>query len=216
MNQNKGKFIGIVLAAVIAATTITLTASSILNLQAVNAVESGKTIVHAGGGNSTSPLTAFVPQRVQISAGQSVTWDNPSAVGEPHTVTFVLDNKTATDIVSPFAVPNSTQFASIPPGSNNEPLKAPGPGNVVITINARSYIPTVIDSQGNVKHLPPPTAAYVMAGNEKYVNSGWLIPKGQKFLPGSSNTFTVTFQKAGTYNYACEVHPWMLGSVVVK
>jgi len=38
-----------------------------------------------------------------------------------------------------------------------------------------------------------------MAGNEKYVYSGWLIPKGQeKAFPGSSITFTVTFQKAGT------------------
>lgn len=49
MNQNRGIVIGIFVAAVIAATTITLTASSILNLQAVNTVESGKTIVHAGG-----------------------------------------------------------------------------------------------------------------------------------------------------------------------
>ena len=127
-----------------AATTITLTASSILNLQGVNAVESGKIIVHAGGGNSTSPLTAFVPQRIQISVGQSVTWDNPSVVAEPHTVSFVLDNKTATDIVSPFAVPNSTQFSVIPPGSNNEPLKVPGKNNIVIAVNARSYVPTIL------------------------------------------------------------------------
>ena len=60
-------------------------------------------------------LAAFVPRHVQINIGQSVTWDNPSTVAEPHTVTFVLDNKTATEIVSPFAVPSSTQFSSIPP-----------------------------------------------------------------------------------------------------
>jgi hypothetical protein len=129
----------------------------------------------------------------------------------------VLDNKTATDIVSPFAVPNSVQFTAIPPGSNSEPLKVPGKNNIVIAVNARSFVPTVIDSQGNAKHLPPPTAAYAMMGNEKYVNSGWLVPKGQeKAFPGSSNTFTVTFQKAGTYNYLCQLHPWMVGSVVVK
>ncbi len=215
MNQNRGMIIRIVLVAVMAATTITLTASSLSNLQTVNAVESGKTIVHAGGGNSTSPLTAFVPQRVQISVGQSVTWDNPSVVAEPHTVSFVLDNKTATDIVSPFAVPNSTQFMLIPPGSNSEPLKVPGKNNVIIAVNARSYIRTVIDSQGNTKHLPPPTAAYAMTGNEGC--HGWLLPKGQeKAFPGSSNTFTVTFQKAGTYHYLCQLHPWMIGAVVVK
>ena len=217
MGQNRGIVIVVLLITVIVVTTVTLIATSLSNLQAVNAVESGKTIVHAGGGNVTSPLTAFVPQQVQIGVGQSVIWDNPSAVAEPHTVTFVLDNKTATDIVSPFAVPNSTQFTVIPHGSNSEPLKIPGKNNVIIAVNARSYVPTVIDSQGNAKHLPPPTAAYAMTGNEKYVNSGWLLPKGQeKAFPGSSNTFTVTFKKAGTYNYLCQLHPWMTGEVVVK
>jgi plastocyanin len=216
MGQNKGIVIVVLLITVVV-TTVTLISASLSNLQAVNAVENAKIMVHAGGGNSTSPLTAFVPQRVQISVGQSVTWNNPSVVAEPHTVSFVLDNKTATDIVAPFAVPNSTQFTAIPPGSNSEPLKVPGKNNVIIAVNARSFVPTVIDSQGNAKHLPPPTAAYTMMGNEKYVNSGWLVPKGQeKAFPGSSNTFTVTFQKAGTYNYLCQLHPWMVGSVVVK
>ena len=78
--------------------------------------------VHAGGGTSTDMLAVFVPQQIQISIGQSITWDNPSVVAEPHTVTFVLDNKTATDIVSPFTVPNSTQLTAIPPDYTNEPL----------------------------------------------------------------------------------------------
>jgi plastocyanin len=174
-------------------------------------------MVHAGGGNSTAPLTAFIPQQIEVSVGQSVTWDNPSTVAEPHTATFILDNKTATNIVSPFGVPNSTQFTAIPPSSNNEPLKVPGQNNVVIAVNARSFVPTVIDSQGNVKHFAPPNAAYTMDGTGKYVNSGWVVPKGQEQLyPGSSTSFTVTFQKAGTYHYICQLHPWMTGSVVVK
>jgi plastocyanin len=212
MNKNKG----IVIIILLVAAAITLASPSLSNLKAVNAAESAK-IVHAGGGTSTSPLTAFVPQQIQISAGQSVIWDNPSVVAEPHTVSFVLDNKTATDIVSPFAVPNSTQFSAIPPGSNSEPLKVPGQNNVIIAVNARSYVPTIIASQGNATHLPPPNVVYTMSGNEKYVNSGWLVPKGQeKTFPGSSDTFKVTFQKAGTYKYICELHPWMIGSVVVK
>jgi plastocyanin len=179
--------------------------------------QSSSISVHAGGGTSTDMLAVFVPPLIQVGVGQSITWDNPSAVAEPHTVTFVLDNKTATDIVSPFAVPNSTQFTSVPAGSNSQPLRPPGQSNVVIAVNARSYIPTVIDSQGSVKQFAPPNAAYTMTGNEKYVNSGWLVPKGQEQLyPGASNTFTITFQKAGTYHYICQVHPWMTGSVVVK
>jgi hypothetical protein len=128
-----------------------------------------------------------------------------------------LDNKTATDIISPFAVPNSTRLAAIPPNSNNEPLTVPGQKNVALVSNARSFIPTVIDSQGNVKHFAPPNAAYTMTGTKKYVNSGWLVPKGQEqAFPGASTSFTVTFQKAGTYNYVCQIHPWMRGSVIVK
>jgi len=173
--------------------------------------------VHAGGGTSTDMLAVYAPQQIQVSVGQSVTWDNPSAVAEPHTVTFVIDNKTATEIVSPFSVPNSAQITAIPSNSNSEPLRPPNQNNVVIAVNARSYIPTVIGSQGSVKQFAPPNAAYIMAGSEKYVNSGWLVPKGQEQLyPGSSNTFTVTFQKAGTYHYICQIHPWMTGSVLVK
>ena len=205
--------------AVISALSITLliTTANFKVISAQNTTTTATTKVQAGGGNSTAPLTAFVPQNIEIKAGESVTWDNPSTVGEPHTATFVLDNKTTTGIVSPFGVPNSTQFAAIPPNSNNEPLKVPGQNNVVIAVNARSFIPTVIDLQGTVKHFAPPNAAYTMNGSEKYVNSGWLVPKGQEQLyPGSSTSFTVTFQKAGTYHYICQLHPWMVGSVLVK
>jgi plastocyanin len=182
-----------------------------------NAVKASSITVHAGGGTSTDMLAIYAPQQIQVSVGQSVTWDNPSTVAEPHTVTFILDNKTATDIVSPFSVSNSTQLSSIPPDSNSEPLRPPNQNNVVIAVNARSYIPTVIDSQGSVKQFAPPNAAYTMDGTEKYVNSGWLVPKGQEQLyPGSSNTFAVTFQKEGTYHYICQIHPWMTGSVLVK
>jgi plastocyanin len=205
--------------AVISALSITLliTTANFKVISAQNTTTTATTKVQAGGGNSTAPLTAFVPQNIEIKAGESVTWDNPSTVGEPHTATFVLDNKTTTGIVSPFGVPNSTQFAAIPPNSNNEPLKVPGQNDVVIAVNARSFIPTVIDSQGTVKHFAPPNAAYTMDGSEKYVNSGWLVPRGQEQLyPGSSTSFTVTFQKAGTYHYICQLHPWMVGSVLVK
>src|SRR5918911_2864348 len=221
------KFI-LIAVAVIAALSISLLIAT-TNFKAISAQGTASNInnnsttpsssisVHAGGGTSTDMLAVFVPPLIQVGVGQSITWDNPSAVAEPHTVTFVLDNKTATDIVSPFAVPNSTQFTSVPAGSNSQPLRPPGQSNVVIAVNARSYIPTVIDSQGSVKQFAPPNAAYTMTGNEKYVNSGWLVPKGQEqVFPGASTSFTVTFQKTGTYHYICQLHPWMIGTVLVK
>ncbi len=172
--------------------------------------------VQAGGGNAIAPLTKFIPEKVQITAGQSITWVNPTAVGEPHTVTFVLYNKTTTVVVSTLGVPNGTQFTPIPPGSNNQPVMMPGK-SVVIALNARSYIPTIIDSQGNVKMFTPPSTKNTFSGTEKYVNSGWILPKGQEQLyPGSGNTFNLTLQKPGTYDYLRILHPWMTEQVVVK
>jgi plastocyanin len=83
-------------------------------------------------------------------------------------------------------------------------------------INARTFNPVVIDSIGNTKYMNP-NATYSMNGTEKYVNSGWFLPQGQELeYPGSGNTFTVTFEKPGTYNYICILHPWMTGSIIVK
>lgn len=33
--------------------------------------------------------------------------------------------------------------------------------------------------------------------------------------PNASTSFTLTVEKAGTYNYYCILHPWMKGKVVV-
>jgi len=106
----------------------------------------------------------------------------------------------------------------LPPVSNNAPILLPNKDgtNTIIALNSRTFNPTVIDSSGNVKSMNP-NANYTIAGTEKYVNSGWFLPKGlEKEYPGSGNTFTVTFEKPGTYNYICILHPWMTGSIIVK
>lgn len=196
-----------------------------IDIEALNAMEqqlqqqnTNSVKVTAGGGNGTGPLTTFYPKNIEIKAGQSVTWSNPTTVGEPHTVTFVLDNNTMAGLVSPLAVLNKTKFISIPPGSNNAPILLPGKNgtNTIIVINARTFNPVVIDSIGNTKYMNP-NATYSMNGKEKYVNSGWFLPQGQKIeYPGSGNTFIVTFEKPGTYNYVRILHPWMTGSINVK
>jgi plastocyanin len=178
------------------------------------------TAVAAGGGNASISFSRFLPQEVQINVGESVTWYNPTEVAEPHTVTFVLDNNTLAGVVSPLGVSNTTKFMPLPPNSNNEPVllsDETGSGmNTIIAVNARTYEPVTIDSQGNVKFMNP-NASYNMSGTERYVNSGWFLPNGlEQEYPGSGNTFTVTFEKPGTYEYLCTLHPWMTGSVVVK
>lgn len=150
-----------------------------------------------------------------------MTWYYPSEyVAEPHTVTFVLDNSTMAGVVSPLGVPSTTKFSVVPPGSNNEPVLIPDTTdssmNTILAINARTYEPAIIDASGNVTFMKP-NANYSMAGTEKYVNSGWFLPNGlEKEYPGSGNTFTVKFERQGTYDYLCILHPWMTGSVVVS
>src|SRR5919202_611681 len=196
---------------------IAISASSKLVLALPNTAATSNTIkVEAGRGNASAIIDHFFPQTMDIKVGQSITWYNPTQVAEPHTVTFALEKNTMTRPFAPFSIkPSSTQFTPIPSDSKNEPVKVPGK-DIVVALNARSFIPTLIDSQGNVKHSAP-NAAYTMDGTEKYVNSGFLLPKGdEKEFPGSGNTFTVKFQKTGTFKYACILHPWMQGTVIVR
>ena len=212
------------ISAVILLGTIGLT---IMNISAVYAQEEVKE-VQAGIGVVNAAINLFLPQQVQIKAGQSITWYNPTPVPEPHTVTFVLNNNNksyAADLIAPFTISsitttNSTQIMPLIPNSNSEPLMTPD-NNAIIAINKRAYNPVVVieDSTTGVKNVTymKQNANYSMSGTEDYVNSGWLLPKGQENVyPGSGNTFTMTFQKAGTYDYLCIIHPYMTGRVIVK
>jgi plastocyanin len=218
-------------AAVILLGTIGLT---LMNISAVYAQEEVKE-VQAGIGVGNAAIILFSPQQVQIKAGQSVTWYNPTPVPEPHTVTFVLNNNNsdnnnksyAADLIAPFTISssssttNSTQIMPLIPNSNSEPLMTPD-NNAIIATNKRAYNPVVVIEDStttggeNVTYMKQ-NANYSMSGTEDYVNSGWLLPKGQENLyPGSGNTFTMTFQKAGTYDYLCIIHPYMTGRVIVN
>jgi plastocyanin len=175
--------------------------------------------VQAGGGNSTIPYTVYTPATAQIKTGQSVMWYNPSVAPEPHTVTFALDNNTKPELSATFAVKNSSSFMPIPPNSTTiQPVIIPNRQNPSMTTilgsNSIASSATVIDSAGNVKHLGS-NAAYSVKGDEKLVNSGMLFPKGMG-PPNGSTTFTLTFEKAGTYDYYCILHPWQKGKVAVQ
>ena len=220
-------------AVVILLETIGLT---IMNISAVYAQEEEVKEVQAGTAVGNAPIILFSPQLVEIKAGQSVTWYNPTPVPEPHTVTFVLNNNNnksyAADLIAPFTTTtsstttNSKQIMPLIPNSNSEPLMTPD-NNAIIAVNKRAYNPVVVIEDSpttgggggggkNVTYMKQ-NANYSMSGTEDYVNSGWLLPKGQENLyPGSGNTFTMTFQKAGTYDYLCIIHPYMTGRVVVK
>src|ERR671918_398616 len=123
------------------------------NISAVYAQEVKE--VQAGIGVGNAAIILFSPQQVQIKAGQSVTWYNPTPVPEPHTVTFVFNNNNnnnksyAADIIAPFTISNtitttnSTQIMPLIPNSNSEPLMTPD-NNAIIAINKRAYNPVVV------------------------------------------------------------------------
>ena len=186
----------------------------------INSVTSGNIVkVKVGGGDSNMSTTQYFPQIVEIKAGSSVTWYNPTQVPEAHTVTFQMGSLFPTQQFLPVGVSKSAQLTSLPSDSSNgEPIIIPGQNqtNFLIVANARAYNPVVIGSNGNVTFLNWDTR-YIMHGNEKYINSGWLFPTGE-IPPGiqAGRTFTITFEKAGLYQYSCIFHPWMTGKVIVK
>ncbi|MRN61981.1 MAG: hypothetical protein FIO03_08095 [Nitrosopumilales archaeon] len=208
------------IAGMIAAVAVTSSVSffSYIEEAIATTTTNANTQVQVGGGNATWFFFGYNPQKVEIKAGATVVWNVPSSLtAEPHTVTFVFNNKTMTYRDAPFGFPTLTKFMSLPPSSNSRPIVSPGSNggmNTVILVNGRVFNPTLINSAGNVK-LSAPNAKVTISGNEQYVNSGWLLPKGN-LPPGTSNTFSVTFEKAGTYNYLCILHPWMTGTVIVK
>ena len=182
-------------------------------------------VVHASnsvmvnvGGNGSS-WSSFTPQSVEIKAGDTVTWRNPMAVSEPHTVTFLKDQS----FYPPPAVPAPITFNSTDlkadPDANIDPLIITDQNGTksVIVDNARHYNPVSVDSSGHNTTYLPLNANYTLTGTEKFVSSGWMWPEG--LAPQGAppiKSFSVTFENAGKYDYLCVVHPWMTGTVIVN
>ena len=181
-------------------------------------------VVHASnsvmvnvGGNGSS-WSSFTPQSVEIKAGDTVTWRNPMAVSEPHTVSFLKDQS----FYPPPSVPvpitfNSTDLKA-DPDANIDPLIITDQNGTksVIVDNARHYNPVSVDSSGHNATYLPLNANYTLTGTEKFVSSGWMWPEG--LAPQGAppiKSFSVTFENAGKYDYLCVVHPWMTGTVIV-
>ena len=179
--------------------------------------ETGMYKVKAGGGGGRIIVMNYYPQNLEIKVGDSVTFYNPTTVLEPHTVTFISDNKYVATLEGAYLVDDPSSIHSLPGDINSEPLIVPldEQTNAIVGINARGFFPYVIDSSEVATNLGP-NASYTMDGSEKYVNSGWLIPKAYvNEVPGSSESFTVTFEKTGTFPYICVLHPWMSGQIQV-
>lgn len=76
--------------------------------------------------------------------------------------------------------------------------------------------PKVVKADGIIERLAA-NATYTMYASENYINSGWIQPEGQA-LEGlmNINSFSMKFEKTGTYDYICLSHRWMTGKVIVR
>lgn len=183
-----------------------------------SSIESDNYAIKVGEGNNTVSVTKYFPDYVEITAGDSITWYNGVDVPNPHTVTFIRDLDNIEKIGVPFYVPNNTKFI---PVLNNlgEPLeeKTSNGTRVIMMLNARALIPTVITSDDKEMKLKK-DSVYVYNENDKFINSGPLLSldKEQNFDYSFSSSFTVVFNKPGFFEYTCLFHPWMIGKLLVK
>jgi plastocyanin len=124
-NRNTSKYqltIGLLFAAIAGLWLSSTNTYNDNNRQVVAQQDNSVIRVAAGGGNSTDVKTVFIPQNIEIQAGRSINWNNPTPVGEPHSVTFFKDTNQFPPFLAPFSVPASTEFNSLMPSPNLEPL----------------------------------------------------------------------------------------------
>jgi plastocyanin len=178
--------------------------------------EDGAVKIKAGVGGPFGPLTWFFPRNIEVKVGETVTWYNPTTVGEPHTVTFIKDSGDYPALDVPYVISNSSALVPLDPTANADPTLIPGSDGKLVAViaNARAYS-TVAVTDGKAQYLPL-NETYTVTGNESYINSALIWPEGQ-VPPGlpEINSFSVKFEKAGTNDYLCILHPWMAGRIVV-
>ncbi len=151
------------------------------------------------------------------------TWDfsgNALAVHTFNTNQFIIDYKVDYTESAP------AKKMMEEPMKEEPAAKAAGPKTVVVTVPAGTSVPGCEET--NECYLPPSVS--VMKGDTvswdnvdtaaHTVTSGTPAdgPDGifDSSLLMGGNTFEVTFDEAGSYDYFCMVHPWMIGDVQVS
>jgi plastocyanin len=149
--------------------------------------------VLAGVGQDTIDVLAFFPQNIRIRAGETITWKQNSDAG--HTVSFV----------GSYTGPGGSDIF-LTPGETVPSPNLPMPGQPGVTyLNPVRGLP-----------YPGPEVFGSTYSGEGYVSSGRLASKPQ--TPGLPErfSFSLTFDRPGTYRYLCLTHAdQMQGAVEV-
>jgi len=142
------------------------------------------------GGDATESVAGivneFTPRTIDAKVGEKVSWTFDSN----HTISFNVPPYTALFVFD--------KKGNLVPNKGLDKAAGGWPG-----------APPDHEYHGDG---PPPEPVHIDAGN--FDGSGGLKSSGTGFNTG--DTYSVTFTKAGTYPYACLIHPGMIGKVVVK
>jgi plastocyanin len=151
-------------------------------------------------------VTEFVPRTVKTKVHQKVTW---RIVGDSHTVSFNVPKYLPEITVGKDgAVQYTDQVINAVGGPGFPAPPAPDPSSAP----ASGGPP---DGGSNSGPPPPSPPVHVDAGDydgRHFLSSGLGGPMGTDDVV----TYSVTFTRAGSYKYACLVHPLMVGVVDVQ
>ena len=150
-------------------------------------------------------ISEFIPRRIEIPAGDAVTWH---FVG-PHTVSFdvpeyfaqitVADDGTVEfnpQAIEPVNSPGAPEEEGPPEGEEG------GEGGAA---------PSPEEAAPPEEGVPPDEEETVVVDAGEWHGEGF-ISSGMFF----SHAYRLTFTQPGTYPYACLIHPQMVGEVVVR
>ena len=151
------------------------------------------------------------------------TWDfsgNALAVHTFNTNQFIIDYKV--DYTE--SAPANKMMEE--PMKEEPAAKAAGPKTVVVTVPAGTSVPGCEET--NECYLPPSvsinkgdTVSWDNVDTAAHTVTSGTPADGPDGIFDSSllmggNTFEVTFDESGSYDYFCMVHPWMIGDVQVS
>jgi plastocyanin len=136
---------------------------------------------------SGETLARFTPADKKVKAGTAVTLTMADGTTETHSFTFARDAATLKKVAQGFIAPLPNSPAGAPP---------------MLGLSAQGAYPS--DAP-----LPPYDGTQHGDG---FLNTGVLDGDPKSPLPQRA---TVTFAKAGTYQYICVIHPEMHGKVIV-
>jgi plastocyanin len=161
------------------------------------------TVAVGEGSNETIQYYTYIPQTVEINAGESVTWFTPAEFPDIHTVTFVQDPSIISDLLLPFVSTTATEFELVPPFNAGEPIFIPTPDGreAIVALNKHVLYPTVLDINNEATYLGGTDIQAALNSTVRAVNSGIILPPMPPAIgtqPNSTETGTTGEQQTAS------------------